>query len=128
MRITPPSDDVTAWLALALTPGVGPQRALALVERLGSAGAVLAASPSVLREAGATKGVASALAGAADPARAEATKIAAAGASVVTWADAAYPDRLRAIPDPPLVLAVRGRLEAGELCVAVVGARRASEY
>ena len=128
MRITRSSDDATAWLALALTPGVGPRRALALVERLGSPAAALAAPASSLQEAGVPKAVGAALRGAADRAQTEASKIAAAGASLVTWSDASYPDRLREIPDPPLALAVRGALAAGELCVAVVGARRASEY
>src|SRR5258706_11505342 len=128
MRITRTQDDAAAWLALAMTPGVGPRSALMLVERLGSPSDVLAASPSTLKEAGAAKGVANALGGAIDRAHEEATKIAAAGASLVTWSDDVYPARLREIADPPLALAVRGRLEAGELCVAVVGARRASEY
>jgi DNA processing protein len=46
----------------------------------------------------------------------------------VTWPTPAYPERLRQIPDPPLALAVRGELGPDELCVAVVGARRATEY
>jgi DNA processing protein len=128
MRIARPSDDAAAWLALALTPGVGPRTALTLVERLGSPVAVLGASAAALEAAGAAKGVAGALGGAAGRAQAEAAKIVAVGASLVTWADASYPDRLRQIPDPPLTLAVRGRLEPGELAVAMVGARRASEY
>src|SRR6266576_2010525 len=49
-------------------------------------------------------------------------------ASLVTWPDAEYPVRLRHIADPPLALAVRGALAADEPAIAVVGARRASEY
>src|SRR5262249_60110323 len=54
------------------------------------------------------------------------------GASLRAWDEPAYPAPLRAIADPPLVLAVLGVLE-GALgndagAVAVVGARRASSY
>jgi DNA processing protein len=62
-----------------------------------------------------------------EPARA---RIAAAGQMAVCRCDEAYPDRLRALPDPPAVLHVAGRLEAladGE-AVAIVGARRATTY
>jgi DNA processing protein len=57
-----------------------------------------------------------------------------AGLSVVTIADTAYPPLLRVIPDPPIVLWVRGRIESdppGILglsapAVAIVGSREAS--
>lgn len=47
------------------------------------------------------------------------------GAEVVTLADADYPELLRAVPDPPLALYVRGRLPRG-VHVAVVGTRNPS--
>lgn len=49
---------------------------------------------------------------------------------VITEQDAAYPERLRNIPDPPSVLYVRGRLPAvdAEPAVAVVGTRKSSFY
>lgn len=50
-------------------------------------------------------------------------------AQLVTFTDAAYPDLLRWLPDPPPVLYVRGELlpEDG-LAIAVVGSRRPSRY
>jgi len=57
-------------------------------------------------------------------------RIAAAGLVAVCRCEAAYPDRLRELPDPPAVLHVAGSLAslpAGE-AVAVVGARRATPY
>ena len=50
--------------------------------------------------------------------------------SVMTLQDAAYPERLRNIPDPPSVLYVKGRLPAvdAEPCVAVVGTRDCTPY
>ena len=52
-----------------------------------------------------------------------------AGARLVRYSDAAYPERLRAIPDPPPVLYVRGSPEAaGHAAVGVVGTRAPSDY
>lgn len=51
--------------------------------------------------------------------------LAARGISVVTLADADYPELLAAISDPPPALFVRGELPAGT-SVAVVGARKVS--
>jgi len=49
--------------------------------------------------------------------------------SVITLADDDYPLLLRHIPDPPLVLHVRGRRELLQLpALAVVGSRKASPY
>jgi DNA processing protein len=61
---------------------------------------------------------------AADPDRmvAEARRC---GAEIVTLAEAGYPPALRAIPDPPLALYVRGCLPEA-VCVAVVGTRNPS--
>lgn len=51
------------------------------------------------------------------------------GLTLMTLQDAAYPARLRAIHDPPLVLYVKGRLPAPEeATIALVGSRRASTY
>ena len=50
--------------------------------------------------------------------------------SILTYQDAAYPERLRNIPDPPYVLYLRGTLPAvdTEPLIAVVGTRRSSTY
>lgn len=52
------------------------------------------------------------------------------GVQILTWQDAAYPERLRNIPDPPYVLYVLGTLPAvdTEPVIAVVGTRRCSSY
>ena len=49
---------------------------------------------------------------------------------ILTYQDAAYPERLRNIPDPPYVLYVLGTLPAvdTEPLIAVVGTRRSSPY
>src|SRR5690242_8618301 len=125
----PASEDALAWLGLAITPGFPPRRAFALVERLGSAGATLHASRADLVAAGLDGDQLSAVLGVGDRARREAAALAARDATVLTWADAGYPARLREIAEPPPMLAVRGALSpADEHAVAIVGTRRASEY
>ena len=117
-----------AWLGLRLVNELQPQDALALVERVGSVEAVLRMSPDDLTASGVRRAAAAAIPGALARARAEEDRLAALGATLLTWADAGYPSRLRTLADPPLVLAVRGTLAADEPAVAVVGARRASAY
>ncbi len=52
------------------------------------------------------------------------------GLRILTYQDAAYPARLRNIPDPPLVFYYKGRLPDfdGQPVIAVVGTRHASLY
>ena len=49
---------------------------------------------------------------------------------ILTLQDADYPERLRNIPDPPVVLYIRGRLPAVDesLMIGVVGTRKATSY
>lgn len=49
---------------------------------------------------------------------------------ILTYQDAAYPDRLRSIADPPMVLYYKGSVPelSGRPTIAVVGTRRASDY
>ena len=50
--------------------------------------------------------------------------------SILCYQDAAYPERLRNIPDPPYVLYIKGRLPAvdWEAVIAIVGTRHSSPY
>lgn len=52
------------------------------------------------------------------------------GLRILTIRDAEYPDRLRNIADPPLVLYVQGRMPLfdDEVAIAMVGSRKASPY
>ncbi len=48
---------------------------------------------------------------------------------IITLDDAEYPENLRHIPDPPIVLYVKGALEAEDkFSIGIVGSRRASFY
>ncbi len=120
-----------AWLALALTPGVGPRRLLRAVERGGSAARVLHLPLTELEglELPAQSAQFIASGEAAHAADQELEKLAATGATILTWHDEGYPLRLREIYDPPALLWVRG--EASLLSrpsLAVVGTRHPTPY
>ena len=116
-------DERFDWLRLSRSRGVGPQTFGQLLARFGSAGAALAGADAAAKAAG-RKGFAIA------PEREvadEAKRAARLGVRFVARCEPAYPAALRAIPDPPPVIGVRG--DAGLLSrdgVAIVGARNAS--
>jgi DNA processing protein len=111
------------WLMLARSDGIGPVRFHRLIGRLGSAKAALAALPGMIA-AGTAPGVRLC---AREQAEGELAGIAALGAALLASAEPDYPAGLRAIPDPPPVLAVLGDLAALHgPAVAIVGARNAS--
>ncbi len=120
-----------AWVALAMTPGLGPRRILRAVERYGSAARVLALPLTELEglqfPAQAAQFIDTGEAGkAADE---ELEKVAATGATLVTVHDEAYPERLREIYDPPPLLWVRGDAALlGRPALAVVGTRHPTPY
>lgn len=119
-------------LRLALVPGVGPRIRRALLERFGSAEAVLRASPVALREVpGVGPKLSARLAGATHEIDAEA-EIALCEANqvrILMDTDVDYPALLRQVPDPPGVLFLRGELRAqDELALAIVGTRHPTTY
>jgi DNA processing protein len=119
------------WLALALTPGLGPTRGRRLVEHLGSVEAVFRASLTELEAAGLSAVSAQAIGTgrSLETAAEEVVRASATGAQIIALDSAEYPPRLRQIYDPPLALYVRGN--AGALSrpgIAVVGTRHATPY
>src|SRR5437660_10509380 len=102
------------WVALTLTPGLGPTRGKRLVEFLENVAAVFHASLTELEATGLPAHAAQAIATgrSLELAHDEIAKAAAAGISVITLDDSEYPARLRQIYDPPLVLYVRGNVAA----------------
>src|SRR5947209_6450358 len=121
------------WIALNMTPGVGPRAAAKLLERFGSAEGVFGALRSELERLRlrpeAVESIA--LRDRHEEAARELERVREIeGADVLVLDDGAYPSLLREIPDPPITLYVRGRwaecLEAP--CVGMVGSRRSSTY
>ena len=119
------------WLALALTPALGPTRARKLVDRCGGVDKVFTASLTELEAAGlrAESAQSIALGKSLQLAEEELLRAATAGAQVVTLDDPAYPEPLRNIYDPPLLLYVRGDAQLlAQPGIAVVGTRHPTPY
>ena len=120
-----------AWLALALSPGLGPKRILDAVKQLDTASQIFTLPLTDLE-------------GLRFPARAaqyifdgkarraaeeEWARVAAQGATLVSYSCLAYPERLREIYDPPAVLWVRGEIKLlSRPAIAIVGTRHPTPY
>ncbi len=119
------------WLAISLTPGLGPTKARKLVEHFGSAENVLQASLTELESTGIQVVSAQSLATgkSAELAREEIARAAAADAIMISMDDPSYPPRLKEIYDPPLVLRVRGNSSVlTQPGIAMVGTRHPTPY
>jgi DNA processing protein len=128
-----PSEDLRAlhWLALALTPGLGPTRARHLAQYFGAVGQVFQASLTTLEAAGIPAAAAQSLATgkSLELAEEELVRARSAGVKMVTLDEPAYPAPLRQIYDPPLALYVRGNPELlAQPALAVVGTRHPTPY
>ncbi len=124
--------DAFYWIGLNSIPGIGRITFRKLVRTFGSAEQALAAAPDALKEPGGLSDkIISAIRSTPWRERAE-QEIAAARAaavSIVTEADAAYPENLRTAPDPPLYLYLRGSITASDArAIALVGTRRPTQY
>ena len=122
------------WLHLSLTDGIGPILARRLIEAAGGIEAACEAPVSLLRQVekvGAAKAAAihRSLRDAKDAAANELELTRRLGIAIICPDDEAFPALLRTIPDPPLVLYVKGALEPRDLnAFAIVGSRKCSYY
>src|SRR6185312_11233205 len=98
------------WMALALTPGLGPTRARHLAEYFGSVDHVFQSSLTSLEAAGIPVAAAQSLATgkSLELAHEELVRARAAGVNMVTLDDPAYPAHLRQIDFPARAICVRG--------------------
>jgi len=120
-----------AWMALTLTPEMGPTRIARAVARLGAAKTLFEASLTELEGVGMPAKAAQFVADGRARAAAEdqARRVAEAGGSFLTREDDAYPGRLLQIYDPPAVLWIRGDPALLDRPgIAVVGTRQPSPY
>ena len=117
-----------AWLALSLTRGVGGESARRLLKEFGSPEAVFAASISSLKSVVKADIAAEISKGIADDVLAPAWAwLEDNNNHIVTLADSDYPQALLNIPDPPLLLYVKGRLDLlNRSALAIVGSRSAT--
>ena len=132
-------DDLTSWLRLALTPGVGNDAARRLLAAFGWPSAVFTQSAAALRQVVSAAQTSALLAEPPDFAAQLQTlrdwlaQASDSGPSItralVPLGDARYPPSLLAIEDPPVLLYLTGRIDLLDAhgwpkrCLAMVGAR-----
>jgi len=122
---------ITYWLGLARIDGLGVRGAHRLIDRFGNAQAAYSASLTELESCGIPARVAQAVFAQEGLKEAESEFKAAGKAEchLLTFGDEDYPPLLRQIPDPPLVLYVRGDAKILSQCaLAMVGTRKPSAY
>ncbi len=120
-----------AWLALVLSPGLGPKRILDAVHTLNSPSRIFALSLTELEGLRFPAEAAQFIfdGKARQAAEEEWARVAAQGATLVTYSCPEYPERLKEIYDPPPVLWVRGAVELlSQPGIAIVGTRHPSPY
>ncbi len=124
----PLASELAGWLRLTLAPGIGGEAQRRLLSACGLPDRIFASSPAALAHfislkqaeqllsCDAQSEIDAALTWAAEP-----------GNSILTLADAAYPQKLLDTPDPPTVLYVKGRAELlNAPALAIVGSRNAT--
>lgn len=119
------------WIAFNLVKGIGSARMRAMLEHFGQVQAAWEAAPAELESAGLSPRLVEAVEQVRQANLPQRTweLIQKQGITVLTWADEAYPRRLKEIDQPPPVLYVRGQLaDEDQWSVAIVGTRRATAY
>jgi len=128
------TDSRLSWLRLARLPGVGPVLIKRLLTHFHTPDAILTAHPSalsVVEDIGTLRAnkIAANAAATQKLAEEELAKIDADGITLLTPDHPDFPPGLRNIPDPPIVLYVRGQiLPSDALAIGIVGARECSMY
>lgn len=120
-----------AWLAMVLTPGLGPKRILQAVEKVADVASIPYLPLTELESLGFPAAAVQFLASSQsrEDAAVEWQKLQEQGATLVTWSCKDYPERLRHIFDPPPVLWVRGNTEVlNNHSIAIVGTRHPTPY
>lgn len=126
------SPEVRDLLALNLVPGLGPRLTTSLLERFGSARAILTANVQQLAEVphiGAKLSRSFHEAMRRADVAGELERMARHGATLLALRTPEYPASVASIPDPPYLLYLRGTLEPRDAqAVALVGSRHCTAY
>ena len=123
--------DLRYWLWLAQC-GVSPLIARRCLRAVGSVKELFLADPASLRgveglRTGDLRSLGNKDISGAEAIEAHCRKI---GIRILCLQDADYPDRLRSIEDPPVVIYIKGKLPPVDdrLCIGIIGTRKSSEY
>ena len=121
-------DDWFAWLRLQLTPGLGRAALFRLIGQFGAPQAALEQSRDWHLLKGLRRGLAAQVPAESDPRLKEGMHCLQNNkARIVTFWEADFPPLLKTIPDPPVLLYVRGTLAKEERRLAIVGSRRPTQ-
>jgi DNA processing protein len=124
-------EETLHWLALRMAPGLGTIAALRLLEKFKSPPGIFRCSATELEAAGLSPAQARNLASGCsfEEAVDQYERMHRSGAEMITIQDPRYPQLLREIFDPPIILFTLGRTELLSLpAIAIVGTRRATPY
>ncbi len=120
------------WVALNMTPGIGPRAAAKLLERFGSAEAVYRATRAELEKLRLLPEAVDSIIARDnhDRAEGEVEAVRKLGGDILILDDGVYPALLSEIYDPPIALYVKGAWSEclEQPCVAIVGSRKCSTY
>jgi DNA processing protein len=120
------------WIALNMTPGIGPRAAAKLLERFGSAEAVYNATRAELEKVRLLPEATDSIIARDrhELAEAELVNVRKYGGEILILDDGVYPPLLREIYDPPVAFYVKGAWAESldQPCLAIVGSRRCSTY
>ncbi|MBK9214523.1 MAG: DNA-protecting protein DprA [Chloracidobacterium sp.] len=120
------------WIALNMTPGVGPRAATRLLERFGSASSVFHARRTELESLRLKPETTDSIIKREFHERAadELERVKKLGGDILILDDGSYPSMLREIADPPPVLYAKGDWQAcaDQPCIGVIGSRTCSTY
>ncbi|HAX69474.1 MAG TPA: DNA-protecting protein DprA [Anaerolineae bacterium] len=124
-------NDKKYWIGFNLIKGIGAVRMQGLVAYFGDLESAWGADPADLAQAGLGAKLVERVLGARTQVDLDQvwTKIEAQGIHILTWADDAYPSRLKEIDQPPPVLYIRGEYLLDDVfAVAIVGTRKVTPY
>lgn len=124
-------EEILHWLALRMVPGLGTVTTTRLLKQLKSPQAIFRATASELEAAGISPAQARNISSGCsfEDAVDQQQKMMNFGAKLITFHDSLYPQRLREIFDPPLLLFYSGNAQLlSTHSIAVVGTRRPTPY
>lgn len=124
-------DDELHWLALRMASGLGPRRAMQLLQQFRTPQRIFRASKAELEGVGLSASIAQSIASGCpfEDAVTQQQRLRAIGAHLIPIYDSRYPAPLKQIFDPPVALYARGRLDLLQtVMLAVVGTRRPTPY
>ena len=127
-----PDEDRASFIRLSLVNGVGPRLLAGLIDHFGSATEVLKATLSQLGQVSRIGPKLSTLirdSGSSDLADRVLQHCNEHGVRIIVAGDPQFPRLLAELPDPPVILFVRGTFEkADQLSIAMVGTRHCTNY